>query len=210
MTDAELSGLSTAEIIESWFPRAFQSKSGYLAASSASVRVSLSGPEGGQWDVSVTGDGMSVDRREVLPGRRPEGENPDIWLRQSAPDFRAVFVPDPDLPVLLPAGPASIIDLLCLDERGAELLAKVDGRLKYEIEGRRRRRWAIDVAFGPSGMRAGQPRSTVRVDGGICEKLANREMTPLQALVGGRLRVEGDRGFLMQVLLLVGARLSPQ
>ena len=35
-----------------------------------------------------------------------------------------------------------------LQEEKKTLLAQIDGRISFEIEGRRRRRWAIDVAFG--------------------------------------------------------------
>jgi putative sterol carrier protein len=82
------------------------------------------------------------------------------------------------------------------------LLDKLEGRIKFELEGRRRRRWSVDVAFGPAGMAAGRPRTTVSIDSGTCEKLATRALTPLQALLAGRLRVDGDRVLAMQVLML--------
>jgi hypothetical protein len=111
---------------------------------------------------------------------------------------------DPDLPALLQPE-VGVMDLLCVDEGKVDLLAKIDGRLSFEIEGRRRRRWAIDVAFGPSGMRAGRPRSTVRVDSRTCEELSQGTLAPLQALLAGRLQIEGDRALVMQVVMLVGA-----
>jgi hypothetical protein len=97
------------------------------------------------------------------------------------------------------------MDLLCIDQGRIGLLAQIDGRIAFEIQGRRRRRWTVDLAFGPSGMRAGRPRSTVRVDSRTCEELAAGDLAPLPALLAGRLQVEGDRALVMQVAMLVGS-----
>jgi len=66
----------------------------------------------------------------------------------------------------------------------------------------------VDAAFGPAGTRAGRPRTTVTIDAGTCEKLATRALNPLQALLAGRLRVDGDRTLAMQVLMLVATRVG--
>jgi hypothetical protein len=108
----------------------------------------------------------------------------------------------------LGARPADLADLLFAQAQDMDLLEKLDGRIKFELEGRRRRRWSVDAAFGPAGMRAGQPRTTVSIDSGTCEKLAARVLTPLQALLAGRLHVDGDRVLAMQVLMLVATRMG--
>jgi len=194
------------EIIESWLPRAFAAAPRRPPPDSPSVRVSLSGPGGGDWDVCVSNDALTVNRREpgARNGRSSLHNEPDIWLRQSAADYLALFRDDPDLPALLPPD-TDVMDLLCVDEGKTDLLAHIEGRIAVEIQGRRRRRWALDVAFGPSGMRAGRPRSTVRVDSRTCEELSNGALAALQALVAGRLQVEGDRALVMQVVMLVGS-----
>jgi hypothetical protein len=87
----------------------------------------------------------------------------EIWLRQTAADFAAAFHPDPDLPELLPAS-WSALDLLFLDPRDVALARQMAGRILVEIAGRRRRRWSLDGAFGPEGIRAGRPRATVQID----------------------------------------------
>ena len=120
------------------------------------------------------------------------------------PDFLALFCDEADLPSLLPPD-ADVMDLLCVDEGKVALLAQIDGRISVEIHGRRRRRWTLDAAFGPSGMRAGRPRSTVRVDSRTCEELSSGALAPLQALLAGRLQIEGDRALVMQVVMLVGS-----
>jgi hypothetical protein len=169
------------------------------------VRVTLSGPGGGEWDLCATEEALMVKPRE--PGLRrgtiPDCD-PDLWLRQSVADFLILFRDDPDLPALLPPD-TDVMDLLCVDEGKVALLLQIDGRISFEIQGRRRRRWAIDVAFGRSGMRAGRPRSTVRVDSRTCEELSRGTLVPLQALLAGRLQVEGDRALVMQVVMLVGS-----
>ena len=196
--------LPADQIITAWLPRVFESAAERPPAGGPTVRLTLSGSDGGEWDLCATEESLLVAARDPRARRNPEEDDPDIWLRQSVPDFLALFHEDPDLPALLP-GDAGVMDLLYVDERRAGLLAQIDGRLRFEIEGRRRRRWAIDVAFGPAGMRAGQPRSTVRLDSRTCEELANGGVAPLQALLAGRLKVEGDRALVMQVVMLVGS-----
>ena len=197
--------IPASEIIESWLPRAFAAASRRPPPDSPSVRVTLSGQGGGEWDICATEEALSVKPRE--PGLRRgtiDDFDPDIQLRQSVADFLVLFRDDPDLPALLPPD-AEMMDLLCVDEGKIGLLAQIDGRISFEIEGRRRRRWAIDVAFGPTGMRAGRPRSTVRVDSRTCQELSSGTLAPLHALLAGRLQVEGDRSLVMQVVMLVGS-----
>jgi hypothetical protein len=196
--------LPVDQIITSWLPSAFQAAAQPPPAGGPMVRLTLSGQDGGEWDLHASEASLVVTTRDPRSRRGPQDSNPDIWLRQSVPDFLTLFRDDPDLPALLPPD-TGMMDVLYVDERRATLLAQIDGRLRFEIEGRRRRRWAIDVAFGPSGMRAGHPRSTVHVDSRTCEELARGGMAPLQALLAGRLKIEGDRALVMQVVMLVGS-----
>jgi hypothetical protein len=201
--------ISASEIIESWLPRAFAAALRRPPPDSPSLRVTLSGQGGGEWDLCATEESLIVQRREPGPRHRPRPDSevdhdPDIWLRQGVADFLALFLEEPDLPSLLPPE-ADVMDLLCIDQGRIGLLAQIDGRVAFEIQGRRRRRWTVDVAFGPSGMRAGRPRSTVRVDSRTCEELAAGALGPLQALLAGRLLVEGDRALVMQVVMLLSA-----
>jgi hypothetical protein len=193
-----------AEIIEAWLPAVFAASAHRSEGSSPRLRLSLSGSDGGEWD-------MAIENGELLVARRVRtlhvrGDDPDVWIRQSATDFLAVLFPHEDLFQFLPDS-ADIVTLLSPESQEMELLQKLDGRIKFELEGRRRRRWAVDVAFGRAGMLAGRPRTTVIIDSGTCEKLAARTMNPLQALLAGRLRVEGDKTFAMQVLMLVATRI---
>jgi len=196
---------SATAILESWLPEVFSSAGKVMEGTSPRLRLSLSGAEGGEWDLQIL-DGSFVAKHHTRSiGLRRD--DPDIWIRQSATDFLAVIYPSEDLFELMPAT-TDVVELLRPDSQEMELLEKLDGRIKFELEGRRRRRWAVDAAFGRSGMLAGRPRTTVSIDAGTCEKLAARTLNPLQALLGGRLRVDGDKTFAMQVLMLVATRMG--
>ena len=151
----------------------------------------------------ISDGNLFVDRCQATVGIRRE--EPDIRVRQPAADFLAVIFPNDDLFELLPAS-IDVVDLLCAESQEMELLQKLDGRIKFELEGKRRRRWYVDVSLGRSGMMAGRPRTIVTIDAGTCEKLAARTVNPLQALLAGRLRVDGDKALAMQVLMLVATR----
>ena len=188
--DRPPAGLDATTIIETWLPKTFLAAGEKWEGASPSVRLALSGEGGGDWELQVVDGELSVEPLVRVPGERRE--DPDIWIRMSAADFLAVLFPSEDLIEFLPPH-KGVTDLLSPESREMELLAKLDGRIKFELEGRRRRRWSVDAAFGPAGMRAGRPRTTVTIDAGTCEKLAARALNPLQALLGGRLRVDGDR-----------------
>jgi hypothetical protein len=198
-------GADPTTILEAWLPEVFSSASQKWDGTSPALRLSLSGQGGGNWELRVEDGQLSVEHVSRTFGARPA--NPDIWIRMNAADFLAVPFPSDDLFDFLPAN-ADLVDLLFAQAQDMELLDKLDGRIKFELEGRRRRRWSVDAAFGPAGMRAGRPRTTVSIDGGTCEKLAARALTPLQALLAGRLRVDGDRVLAMQVLMLVATRIG--
>jgi hypothetical protein len=195
-------GASPAAILETWLPEAFAVAGSGWETVSRTLRLSLSGPDGGEWELSLDDGRLSV--KPALRSIGTRTPDPDIWIRMPAADFLAVPFPSADLIEFLPAD-ADLAHLLFAQSHALELLEKLDGRIKFELEGRRRRRWSVDTAFGPSGMRAGRPRTTVSIDGGTCERLAERALTPVQALLAGRLRVEGDRVLAMQVLMLAAS-----
>ena len=89
-----------AELFERWLPGAFAA-SGYRAPADAPVvRVSISGTDGGSWELHADAGTLSV----APAGREP----PDVWIRQSIADLRvSLGGSDPDLPALLPPGVAA-------------------------------------------------------------------------------------------------------
>jgi hypothetical protein len=200
-------GTTPAAFFESWLASALASSGRTVASGAPAVRVSLSGQGGGEWRVHCAGDGLIVAPQPAVVGRRPDDDELGVWLRQSAPDFVASFAGDPDLPELLPAG-WSPLDLLFLDDRDVDLARQIGGRILLEIQGKRRRRWALDAAFGKEGLMAGRPRATVQIDGTSYEMLRNRTMAPMQALLAGKVKIDGDRALAGKALMLVAARLT--
>jgi SCP-2 sterol transfer family len=199
--DRPPAGTTAVAFFESWLPTAFQASGRSAPLAAPMVRATLSGPGGGAWDVQARDGELSVEKASREP--------PGIWLRQSTADFLTALSPDadPDLPQMLPPG-WSALDLLFLDPRDIELLRQVNGRILVEVAGRRGRRWAFDVGFGKTGVSAGRPRATVRLDGTTFDGLRNGSIPPVQPLLDGRLKIEGDRALAMQLLLLLGSRLG--
>jgi hypothetical protein len=192
--------ITVAELFERWLPGAFAATGQRAPAGTPMVRVSISGTGGGTWDVHADGASLSVHPA----GREP----PDIWIRQSVADLRvALGAPDADLPVLLPAG-VPTRDLLFAEASDVDLVKQISGRLAFEIEGRRRRRWAVDIGFGKAGVSAGRPRTTIRIDAATFEGVRAGTIAPMQTLLDGRLKIEGDRALAMQLLLFAGSRLG--
>ncbi len=197
--------ITPGEFFASWLPEAYEAAGLRGESDAPLVRVSLSGPAGGQWEIELSEGRLSVS---PLPAILPRtARTPEVWIRQAAADFIAAFRPDPDLPDLLPPG-WSALDLLFLDPRDASLLRQISGRLLVELAGKRRRRWALDVSVGKAGINAGRPRATVRLDGTTYDGLSKGTTPPLQALLQGKVQVEGDRALAMQAMMLIGARLS--
>lgn len=202
-------GLSPTDLLTRWLPEALATAGLRPPPDAPVVRISLSGPDGGEWTLRATDDGLQIDARPPMAarGKRDDAATPDLWIRQSVADFQATLDPGPDLPALLPPG-WSVLDLLFVDPRDADLVRQVDGRAVIEIEGRRRRRWSLDASFGPSGVSAGRARTTIRVDGATFESLTRGEKAPLQALLEGRVKIEGDRTLATKLLLVVASRLG--
>jgi hypothetical protein len=203
------SDITPAQFFETWLPDAFRDAGCRAPQDDWTVTVSLSGDGGGQWELEPSEDQLTV--RAAPPGDpralRPAAPKANLWIRQSAADFLAVLVGDPDLPELLPAS-MSPLELLFLDPRDRDLVRQIDGRLAVEVAGRRRRRWTLDLAAGKAGLAAGRPRATVRVDAATYEGLREGKLPPLQALLERKLAVEGDRPLAMQALVLLASRLS--
>jgi SCP-2 sterol transfer family len=193
-------GITVVEFFERWLPGAFAASGRQAPLDAPVVRASISGEGGGAWELRAREDGLTVEK----PGRPA----PDVWVRLSATDLlTALGAPDPDLPVLLPPG-WSALDLLFLDPRDVALVRQVSGRIAMELAGRRRRRFLLDVGFGAAGVSAGRPRATVRLDGTTFEDLRRGALPPMKPLLDGRLKVDGDRALAMQLLILLGSRLS--
>jgi hypothetical protein len=197
-------GASPAQLIEDWLPGQMAEAVASFGGSSPRVRVSLSGTDGGDWELRVEDGTVRVERLLRVPGQ-PRPADPEVWIRQPARDFLAAFFADPDLPELSSATmDLGAIWRPLLSE--ADSVVALAGRVRFEVLGRRHRRFSLDLAFGRPGILAGQPRATVEVDAPTCEKLAAGTANPAQVLLSGSLKIAGDRAFALQVLLFAASR----
>lgn len=194
-------GISAKDFFESWLSQAFANAGRSVPSDAPLVRVTLSGAHGGDWLIRADDGGLLV-----MP---TSGRNDavGVWLRQPTADFHAALTPEPDLPQILPDG-WSALDLLFLDDRDVALVGQIGGRIALEIAGRRRRRWLLDAAFGKEGISAGRPRATVQIDAATYDGLRAKTIAPMQAMLGGKVKVDGDKALAMKALMLVGARLT--
>ena len=198
--DRPPSDIALPELFERWLPGAFAATGQRAPAGTPLLRVSVSGAGGGAWELALDGERLRV----APPGREP----PDIWIRLSEPDVRLVLgTADPDLPQIVSAD-WSAHHLLAVNPNDIDLVRQISGRMLLEIEGRRRRRFALDIGFGKAGVSAGRPRTTVRLDAATFEGLRSGAIPPMQPLLDGRIKIEGDRALAMQLMLLVGSRLG--
>jgi hypothetical protein len=198
--DRPPSDIALPELFERWLPAAFAATGQRAPAGTPLFRVSVSGADGGAWELALDGAQLRV----APPGR----EAPDVWIRLSVADLRlALGAADPDLPQMVSAD-WSARHLLTVNPNDIDLVRQISGRMLLEIEGRRRRRFALDVGFGKAGVSAGRPRTTVRLDAATFEGLRSGAMPPMQPLLEGRIKIEGDRALAMQLMLLVGSRLG--
>ncbi len=199
-SDRPPSDIALPELFERWLPAAFTATGQRAPAGTPVLRVSVSGTGGGAWELALDGNQMRVEP----PGRQP----PDVWIRLSVADLRvALGAADPDLPPIV-SDDWSARHLLLVNPNDVDLVRQISGRLLLEIEGRRRRRFALDVGFGKTGVSAGRPRTTVRLDAPTFEGLRSGALPPMQPLLDGRIKLEGDRALAMQLMLLVGSRLG--
>jgi hypothetical protein len=193
-------GITVADFFERWLPQAFAASGRPAPSDAPVVRATISGDAGGSWDMHARDNGLAVEASDRTP--------PEVWVRMSVADLLvALGAPDPDLPELVPSG-WSTLDLLFLDPRDITLMRQVSGRIALEVEGKRRRRFTLDVGFGAAGVAAGRPRATVRLDAATFEGLRTGKLPPMQPLLDGRLKIEGDRALAVQLLLLLGSRLA--
>lgn len=192
--------LTTVEIIETWLPK--QIDTAAFGEASFCIRLTISGAQGGDWNCLVHGEGLVVVPFNRMAGHQ---DDLDIWVRLSVNDFRALFFGDVDLPIPLIISEDFAPLFVPLPE-DLEAFKNLEGRIRFELLGRRHRRFAVDVSFGERGMRAGRPRSSICVDAGAYERLIQGKQNPLEAFMTEQVRVEGDRGFALQVAVLCASR----
>jgi len=195
---------SVASWIQNWLPGAYarQCTKQKGLARTPRLRLSVSGLQGGEYFLQGRGPDLRV---EAALGKAQKEEDFDIWVRISDRDLRALVYEDPDLAGIFPteADPAAELVPSAAD---VDRLLAINGRLRLEITGKRRRRFSFDIAVGAAGLRAGRPRTAVTVAARILEELASGALAPLQVLIAGGVTLNGDRALALQFLTLLTSR----
>lgn len=191
--------LNIKDVLTQWLPQQFAAKGRTLPPDCPKLRVTV------REKTSHVDLLFVASENELTVQEEFDEPDADFWVRLSAADFHTLMHGDPDLPALVPPE-KDLIDLMVVDASDLDRFKQLAGRLAVEIIGKKRRRFSLDVAFGDVGFKAGRPKSTVTIDGPALEGLMNGTKAPLQALLEGRIKVEGDRALAMQAMLLAVAR----
>jgi hypothetical protein len=88
-------------------------------------------------------------------------------------------------------------------------LESLPGRIDAIVEGVDAPDWCIGVHIGP-GPIADSPNATLRIGAEEAESLRRGDLHPLEALITGQLRLEGDLGLIFQLqAIALAASMSP-
>jgi hypothetical protein len=88
-------------------------------------------------------------------------------------------------------------------------LESLPGRIDAIVEGVDAPDWCIGVHIGP-GPIAETPNATLRIGADEAEALRRGDLHPLEALITGQLRLEGDLGLILQLqAIAMAASMSP-
>ena len=191
--------LTPAAVLKQWLPQRFGEVGHALPPDCPKLRVTIRG-------ALPPADVMLVaSERQLEVQDASSSSDPDIWIRLSAEDFHSLLHGDPNLPALVPPE-RDLIDLIVVDMGDFDRFAQMSGRIAIEILGGKRRRFCVDIAFGPAGFAAGRAKSTVSIDGPALQAVLEGSKPPLAALLEGRIKLQGDRALAMQAMMLMATR----
>jgi hypothetical protein len=172
--------------------------------------VSLCGREGGDWTLHFIEGELGI--AEGL------AEDCGLTLLQSVADWRGALwegrpgVVADSVRILTEQGPPG---LATRAGRGAPSnreafreLETLTGRIDAIVAGERAPDWRVGVHVGP-GPIPGEPRATIRVGADQAESIRRGELHPVEALITGQLRLEGDLGLILQLQAIAMAASMP-
>jgi hypothetical protein len=88
-------------------------------------------------------------------------------------------------------------------------LEKLSGRIDAIVEGQDEPDWGIGLKLG-AGSIPETADATIRIGSQEAEALRRGQLHPLEALITGQLRLEGDLGLILQLQAIVMAASIPQ
>ncbi len=173
------------------------------------VGIALTGPDGGEWTLQVVDAALGI-----VEGR---AEDCAVTLVQSVEDWRSA---------LWEGRPELVSDLVRQSlETGADAsevpgfgppqnpdalreLEKLPGRIDAILAGEEGHEWRVGIHVGP-GPIPEAPQATIRVGAEQAEQIRRGELHPLEALITGQLRLEGDLGLILQLQAIAMAASMP-
>jgi hypothetical protein len=181
------SDVTPSQFFEQLMPAGFQVQveQGQPAPRDYAMQYKLTGDGGGDWNVTIRDGAM-----RVTPG---SGDS-HMTLSISIGDWRdAVFGQNgADLSLLVPQTRPGRPD-------GSEAAKKLRGTMALELS-REGEPFRMEIAFG----NVPTPRTTVKSKISDYVSIQQGKLNGQEAFMTGRVRVEGDLGFLMQVVAITG------
>lgn len=159
---------------------------------------------GGEWTLHFVDGELGIE-----PMRRPDC---DVTLIQRIVDWRSAlwagrpaFVADAVEALFSAPGQAPAASALPLtlvpDPRALESLRALRGHLEIRVEGEggaASEDWRLGIVLGP-GPIPERPDATIQLGAAQAEAIHRGRLHPLEALMTGELRLEGDLGLILQI-----------
>jgi hypothetical protein len=173
----------------------------------------LRGDQGGEWTLAIV-DGELV----IRPGR---SEDCEITIVQRVEDWRsALWEGRPGLvselvDALLKEGREGILHnrLRVVPQRAPrslEGLSDIQGLVEAVIAGEPGTPdWRLGIRIGP-GPIPETPQATIRLGAEQAEAIRRGDLHPVQALIAGQLRLEGDLGLILQLQAVAMTAMLPE
>ena len=172
--------------------------------------VSLYGREGGDWTLHFIEGELGI--AEGL------AEDCGLTLLQSVADWRGVLwegrpgVVADGVRILTEQGPPGLAARVGQgapkNPEALRELQTLTGRIDAIVAGERAPDWRVGVHVG-SGPIPGEPRATIRIGADQAESIRCGELHPVEALITGQLRLEGDLGLILQLQAIAMAASMP-
>ena len=192
----------TRELVERWLPAVLGEA---IPASAFGLEISLGilleGDGGGEWCLDLCEGRISVQQ-----GSRDAAV---VTLIQSVDDFagmvrgeRGGVVGRRAAEWLAQSGggrPRLRPDALTGAADRLERLASIDARISVRLTGGAEGDWSADLMLGPGAI-PDTPAAEVSLTEEDADALAGAELDALQAVMTGRIAVEGDLGLLMRIV----------
>ena len=181
--------LTPADFFEQWLPAELE-RLGAAAMTDTVVRVRLTGPGAGSWDLVVR-----QGRLEVYPP--DEAREARVSLLMTVQDWRAIALGEEGPVDLSPPG-TSPTDLLFVDAASQEMLRSVTGVFRFEGREYNGRTWMLQATFGQVEAKM-EPDALIATDAATYGAILARDLSAPEAYLDKKITVSGDMGKGMQV-----------